>query len=77
VRVTADGTFRFFDRTGWPLPDFAPTSRLGPDPVGRLVRAHHRRGVRPDAYTPTATFKRPADIPFELEARVREALDPG
>jgi hypothetical protein len=107
VRAKPDGTFRFFDRTGWPLPDRAPvasatiagsrlTDRLSgsrrpvirgmptvspsaplpADPVDRLIDENRRRGVRPDALTPSATWKGEADIPWEREARVWEALDP-
>ena len=65
---------RFFDRTGWPLPDAAPPPPLK-DPFADLLAKHRRKGVRPDGYTPSARWKRAQDIPWELEARAHEALD--
>jgi hypothetical protein len=78
VRVEAlgDGRLRFLDRTGWPLPDCAPPTRLPPHPVERLIADHRRRGIDPDEDTPSARFRYAADIPWEFEARAREALDP-
>ncbi|HZD05456.1 MAG TPA: DUF222 domain-containing protein, partial [Longimicrobiales bacterium] len=76
VRMRADGSFQFHDRTGWPLPDFAPLSRLEPGPVERLQEENGRHGVDPHWDTPSATWKRDADIPWEVEVRLREALDP-
>ena len=65
---------RFFDRLGWPLPDVAPPPPLK-DPFSELLARHRREGVSPHSHTPSARWKRAADIPWELEARVREALD--
>ena len=65
---------RFFDRNGWPLPDVAPPPPLK-DPFSDLLATHQRRGLHPDGYTPSARWKRTRDIPWELEARAREALD--
>jgi len=45
------------------------------DPFSDLLATHRRRGLRPDGYTPSARWKRTRDIPWELEARAREALD--
>ncbi len=79
---------RFFDRAGWPLPDAAPPMSAvrragggGPpgqgelDPLRTLIRTHSRRGVRPDGFTPSARWRISREIPWELEARAREALD--
>jgi hypothetical protein len=76
IRRHRDGRLQFFDRTGWPLPESAPLSTLGPEAVEDLVRRNHRRGVEPDDFTPSATWKREADIPWERRARAWEALDP-
>ncbi len=65
---------RFFDRTGWPLPDAAPPPALG-NPLSALLRTQRRQGVRPDGNTASARWRRLGDIPWELEARAREALD--
>ncbi|TVR61881.1 MAG: HNH endonuclease [Gemmatimonadales bacterium] len=68
---------RFFDRNGWPLPDAAPPPPLPDlrDLVPTLLATQRRRGVRPNGTTPSARWKRSRDIPWELEARAREALD--
>ncbi len=73
VKVAND-RIRFFDRTGWPLPDAAPPPPLK-DPFAGLLATHRREGVRPHGYTPSARWKRAQDIPWELEARAHEALD--
>ncbi|MEX2532263.1 MAG: DUF222 domain-containing protein, partial [Gemmatimonadota bacterium] len=75
VQVFSDGRLRFLDRLGWPLPDCAPPSRLGPDPVERLITDHKRRGIDPDEDAPAARYRRRADIPWDLEARAWEAVD--
>ncbi|MEX2531506.1 MAG: DUF222 domain-containing protein [Gemmatimonadota bacterium] len=75
VQVFSDGRLRFLDRLGWPLPDCPPPSRLTPDPVERLMADHKRRGIDPDEDTPAARYRRRADIPWDLEARAREAVD--
>ncbi|MEX2529378.1 MAG: HNH endonuclease, partial [Gemmatimonadota bacterium] len=75
VQVFSDGRLRFLDRLGWPLPDCAPPSRLGPDPVARLITDHKRRGIDPDEDAPAARYRRRADIPWDLEARAWEAVD--
>jgi hypothetical protein len=76
VEILRDGRLRFLDRTGWPLPDCAPPTRLPPHPVERLIADHRRRGIDPGEDTPTARFRFAAEIPWEVEARAREALDP-
>ena len=73
VKVVND-RIRFFDRTGWPLPDAAPPPPLK-DPFADLLATHRREGVRPHGYTPSARWKRAKDIPWEFEARAHEALD--
>ncbi len=75
VRMGRDGRPRFSDRTGWPLPSSAPPARLGPDPVERLVEENQRQGTDPDWRTPSASYERAGDVPWELEARAREALE--
>ncbi len=77
VRMERSGRPRFFDRTGWPLPDFAPPPPLGDDPVRSLARANRSRGMTPGPHTASSRYRRHADIPWELEARAREALDRG
>jgi hypothetical protein len=77
LRLEPDGRVRFFDRVGWPLPDVAPPPPVLPDrPVEALVHSNRRRGITPDWDTPSATYRGEADIPYDLEARFREALDP-
>ena len=73
VKVVND-RIRFFDRTGWPLPDAAPPPPLT-DPFADLLAAHRREGLSPDGHTPSARWKRAQDIPWELEAKAHEALD--
>ena len=107
VRAREGGTFQFFDRTGWPLPNHAPLvsgastqsgrrsavggrstvgggSGVGGGSVGRgierdmverLIDENRRTGADPDAFTPSATWKGEADIPWERQARAWEALD--
>ncbi len=65
---------RFFDRNGWPLPDAAPPPPLK-DPFADLLTRHREQGFCPNGYTPSARWKREADIPWELEASAYEALD--
>jgi hypothetical protein len=43
--------------------------------VDRLIDENGCRGADPDAFTPSATWKGEADIPWERQARVWEALD--
>jgi hypothetical protein len=93
VRMHRDGRIQFYDRTGWPLPDFAPPSSLGGahanpvsspaanpdgalDPVQALIRSNRARGVEPAWDTPASRYRLSSHIPWELEARAREALDP-
>ncbi len=80
VRMRSDQpgapSFQFHDRSGWPLPDCAPLSRLEPGAVARLLDENRRNGVDPEWNTPSATWKRDADIPWKVEARLRQALDP-
>ncbi len=75
VQMERSGRPRFFDRTGWPLPDFAPPPPLSDDPVESLTRANRLRGVEPNSHTAAARYRRQADIPWELEAGAREALE--
>ncbi|MEX2530603.1 MAG: DUF222 domain-containing protein [Gemmatimonadota bacterium] len=77
IRLDPCGRVQFFDRVGWPLPDVAPPPPALPDrPVEALVRFNRRRGITPGWDTPSATYRGEADIPFDLEARFREGLDP-
>jgi hypothetical protein len=46
-----------------------------PDPLRTLIHTHSRRGVRPDGFTSSARWRTSREIPWELEARAREALD--
>lgn len=78
VQARADGTFRIYDRLGWPLPDRPPPPPPLPEqPLEALVRAHRRRGLAPDPEAPSATFERESDIPAELMHRFWNVLDPG
>ena len=43
--------------------------------VERLIDENGRMGADPDAFTPSATWKSEADIPWERQARAWEALD--
>ncbi|MEX2526738.1 MAG: HNH endonuclease signature motif containing protein, partial [Gemmatimonadota bacterium] len=76
VRRLPNGRLRFYDRTGWPLPDCAPPSpTISARPVESLVARNRARGVDPDGWSASSRYKRGSDIPWEMEARVREALD--
>jgi hypothetical protein len=75
VRMREDGTVQFLDRTGWPLPDRVPPAPVPVDPVPTLGRQNRGRGVDPDGWTCSSRYEREADIPWNVEARVLEALD--
>ncbi len=75
VRMERTGRPRFFDRTGWPLPDLAPPPPLGDEPVRSLIRANRARGVEPNSQTAASRYLRQVDIPWDVEARARDALD--
>ncbi|MEX2526615.1 MAG: hypothetical protein WEA09_03160, partial [Gemmatimonadota bacterium] len=76
VKLRSDGTPRFSDRTGWPLPDAAPPSPvLSKDPIQALRRRNREHGARPDEWTASSRWKRPGDIPWSVEARVREVVE--
>ena len=114
VRVREGGAFQFFDRAGWPLPNYAPPVSGASTPFGRrstvggrsavgsgstvggraavggrstvgvgsergmverLIEESRSRGVDPDAFTPSATWRGEPDIPWERQARAWEALD--
>ena len=48
VKLNADGTARFWDRTGWPLPDRPPPCRAGPNALERLIAENRKHGIDPD-----------------------------
>jgi hypothetical protein len=76
VRMGRDGQPRFFDRTGWPLPNARPPKRLAKGAWERMIEVHRKRGLKPAPGDAGARFKRRAHIPGELEGRARDALDP-
>jgi hypothetical protein len=76
VEMPPGGRPNFYDPRGLPLPDAPPLARLGMSPVQWLIRQNRLRGVRPTSLTAGTTWRRHSDIPWELEARAREALDP-
>jgi len=75
VRSGPDGKLRFLDPLGWPLPDRAPPPRVSDRPVEVLLRGHRARGVDPDGWACASRYLRQADIPWDVEARLRESLD--
>jgi hypothetical protein len=75
VRRDRDGTLQFFDRTGWPLPDRAPLSRLPGDPVNALIRENRLRGADPAGWACSARYRTEGEVPWRLEAEVWEAID--
>jgi hypothetical protein len=75
VKLGADGRPRFFDRVGWPLPDVAPPLPRQEDPLGALRRRLEEGGGMPAPGAPSARYRRATDIPWELEARVLEAVE--
>ena len=46
------------------------------DPAVRQLRRNRARGVTPDAWDSAPDYTRDRDIPWEIEARAWEALDP-
>jgi hypothetical protein len=75
VRLYPDGRAQFYDRQGWPLPDFVPQPEISPDPVAALIRQNRARGVDPDGWCCSSKYERGSDVPWSVEARVWEALD--
>lgn len=62
-----------YDRRGLPVPEAPPVTEAGPDAVEALVRANHRRGVRPSWDTPSCRWAREDDVPLEVLERAWEA----
>ena len=65
----------FFTPKGKALYEAPPPPELGPDPVEHLVRRNRERGVTPDGWSTAQRWNRDSDIPWEIEAAAREALD--
>jgi hypothetical protein len=79
VRVCADETgaqIVFFTPEGKAMPAAPPTPLLDGDPVEALIGGNRGRGVEPDARTGAPRYRDDRFIPWEVEARVWEALDP-
>ena len=66
----------FFTPKGKALYEAPPPPELGPDPVEHLVRRNRERGITPDGWSTAPRWNRDSDIPWEIEAAAREALDP-
>jgi hypothetical protein len=82
VEALSSGRFRFYDRAGWPLPDFAPPPPpLSPDWLARTLGRNRERGIGqngaqrgvPDL---SATWRRDDDIPWDEEVRAKDVIDP-
>ena len=69
-------TANFYDPRGRAIPDGPPPVWLPRRPVEMLVRYNRLQGAEPDAFTCAARWEKERDIPWEVEARAREALDP-
>lgn len=63
----------FFTPRGLPVPDKPP--RLPKGTLEALVRTNALRGVSSDGWRCAARYKREADIPWPVMARVLEAID--
>lgn len=71
-----DGQVVFFTPQGNVLFEAPPLPELGTDPVEALVRGNRERGVTPDWRSGAPRWKRDRDIPWAIEARAMEAIDP-
>jgi hypothetical protein len=78
-RVCSDrnGTVVFFTPRGKAIFEAPPPPRLCPDPLETLVLGNRERGVRPDWSSGAQRWKRDRDVPWQIEAAARKALDPG
>ncbi len=66
----------FFTPNGKALFETPPPMELPPDPLGQLLRRNRQRGVTPDAWGTAPRWNRDSEVPWEIEAAAREALDP-
>jgi hypothetical protein len=80
--AVSGGRFQFYDRAGWPLPDFAPPPPpLSPDWLARTLERNRERGIGQDgaqrgASDLSATWRRDDDIPWDEEVRAKDVIDP-
>jgi len=66
----------FFAPNGRALFEAPPPMELPPDPVEQLVLQNRQRGATPDAWGTAPQSNRDSDVPWDIEAAAREALDP-
>ncbi len=66
----------FFAPNGKALFETPPPMELPPDPVDQFVLRNRERGVTADAWGTAPQSNRDSDVPWEIEAAAREALDP-
>jgi len=66
----------FFRPNGKALFEAPPPMELPLDPVEQLVPRNRERGVAPDAWGTAPQWNRDSDVPWMIEAKAREALDP-
>ncbi|MGH7576729.1 MAG: hypothetical protein ACREM1_16600 [Longimicrobiales bacterium] len=73
IQFPPGGAPTFYTPRGLPVPDRPP--RLPQAALEALVRANGSRGVSPDGWTCAARYKREADIPWHVLARMLEVID--
>jgi hypothetical protein len=69
------GRPNFYDRRGRLVPDAPPPARIQAA-LDALERENRRHGIDPGPYTSAPAYSRATYVPWEVEARAREALDP-
>jgi hypothetical protein len=75
VHTDADAKAVFFGPHGTVVASAPPAPDVGQDPVQSLVDRNRERGVSPDWRSGMPTCKHDHDVPWEIEAAAREALE--
>ncbi len=73
VERASGGRLRFFNRHGMPLLERPDAVRLADAMSASLVRSNRRRGFRPAEFAAMALSRK---VPWEVELRAMEAVDP-
>jgi hypothetical protein len=75
VCLDAEAKAVFFSPRGAVVASAPPVVELEPDPLQSLIAGNRERGAAPDWRSGMPTCKRDHDVPWELEAAAREALE--
>jgi hypothetical protein len=75
VCTDAEAKAVFFSPRDTVVASAPPMPELGPDPLQALIDGNRRRGVAPDWRSGMAEHRHDRDVPWELEAAAREALE--